>query len=68
MPEGTVKWFNARKGYGFISMEDGDDIFCHYSDIEMEGFKTLEENQRVTFEIKDGPKGLQAIHIRAAEE
>jgi CspA family cold shock protein len=65
MPEGTVKWFNARKGYGFISMEDGDDIFCHYSDIEMEGFKTLVENQRVSFEVKEGPKGLQAIHIKA---
>jgi len=66
MPEGTVKWFNARKGYGFISMEDGDDIFCHYSDIEMDGFKTLIENQKVSFEIKDGPKGLQAIHIQSA--
>ena len=64
MPEGTVKWFNARKGYGFISMEDGDDIFCHYSDIEVDGFKTLNENQRVSFEIKEGPKGLQAIHIK----
>jgi CspA family cold shock protein len=64
MPEGTVKWFNARKGYGFISMEDGDDIFCHYSDIEVEGFKTLNENQRVSFEIKEGPKGLQAINIK----
>ena len=64
MPEGTVKWFNARKGYGFISMEDGDDIFCHYSDIEVDGFKTLNENQRVSFEIKEGPKGLQAINIK----
>jgi len=66
MPEGTVKWFNARKGYGFISMEDGDDIFCHYSDIEMDGFKTLIENQKVSFEVKEGPKGLQAIHIQSA--
>ena len=64
MPEGTVKWFNARKGYGFISMEDGEDIFCHYSDIEVDGFKTLNENQKVSFEVKEGPKGLQAINIK----
>jgi CspA family cold shock protein len=64
MPEGTVKWFNEKKGFGFISMEDGDDVFVHYSEIEQEGFKNLAENQRVSFEIKEGPKGLQAIHVK----
>ena len=64
MPEGTVKWFNEKKGFGFISMEDGDDVFVHYSEIEQEGFKNLVENQRVSFEIKEGPKGLQAIHVK----
>ena len=64
MPEGTVKWFNEKKGFGFISMEDGDDVFVHYSEIEQEGFKNLAENQKVSFEIKEGPKGLQAIHVK----
>ena len=64
MHEGTVKWFNEKKGFGFISMEDGDDVFVHYSEIEQEGFKNLVENQRVSFEIKEGPKGLQAIHVK----
>jgi CspA family cold shock protein len=64
MPEGTVKWFNEKKGFGFISMEDGDDVFVHYSEIEQDGFKNLVENQRVSFEIKEGPKGLQAIHVK----
>lgn len=64
MPEGTVKWFNEKKGFGFISMEDGDDVFVHYSEIEQEGFKNLVENQRVSFELKEGPKGLQAIHVK----
>ena len=64
MPEGTVKWFNEKKGFGFISTEDGDDVFVHYSEIEQEGFKNLAENQRVSFEIKEGPKGLQAIHVK----
>ncbi len=64
MPEGTVKWFNEKKGFGFISTEDGDDVFVHYSEIEQEGFKNLAENQKVSFEIKEGPKGLQAIHVK----
>ena len=64
MPVGRVKWFNERKGYGFISREDGDDVFVHYSEIESNGFKTLAENQEVTFELKEGPKGLQAANVR----
>jgi CspA family cold shock protein len=64
MPVGRVKWFNEQKGYGFISREDGDDVFVHYSEIESDGFKTLSEDQEVTFELKEGPKGLQAAHVR----
>ena len=67
MATGTVKWFNATKGYGFITPTNGgDDVFAHYSAIEMEGYKTLKEGQQVEFEIQDGPKGPQASHIRAA--
>ena len=65
MPEGRVKWFNEQKGYGFISRDDGDDVFVHYSEIVSDGFKTLAENQEVTFDIKEGPKGLQASNVRA---
>jgi len=66
MTTGTVKWFNATKGYGFITpTEGGDDVFAHYSAIEMEGYKTLKEGQQVEFEIQDGPKGPQASHIKA---
>jgi CspA family cold shock protein len=64
MPEGKVKWFNERKGYGFISRDDGDDIFVHYSEIQTNGFKTLAEEQAVTFEVKEGPKGLQAANVQ----
>ena len=65
MATGTVKWFNAEKGYGFIAPDDGgDDVFAHYSAIATEGFRTLEENQKVSFEVKQGPKGLQAEDIR----
>jgi CspA family cold shock protein len=64
MPVGRVKWFDERKGYGFISREDGDDIFVHFSEIQSEGFKTLAENQEVSFEIKEGPKGLQATNVQ----
>ena len=64
MQQGKVKWFNERKGYGFISRDDGDDVFVHYSEIESDGFKTLAEDQEVSFEIKEGPKGLQASNVK----
>ncbi|MGH2740549.1 MAG: cold-shock protein [Actinomycetota bacterium] len=64
MTTGTVKWFNPDKGYGFISREDGDDVFVHFSAIEGAGFKTLEENQTVEFDVTDGPKGPQAANVR----
>jgi CspA family cold shock protein len=61
---GTVKWFNAAKGYGFIGREDGgEDVFVHFSAIQMEGYKRLKEGQRVLFMIEDGPKGLQAADV-----
>jgi CspA family cold shock protein len=66
MSKGTVKWFNAEKGYGFISQSDGPDVFVHYSEIDGYGFRSLEENQHVEFEVAQGPKGLQATHVRAA--
>ncbi|MBD8498664.1 MULTISPECIES: cold shock domain-containing protein [Paenibacillus] len=61
--KGTVKWFNAEKGYGFISVDGGDDVFVHYSAIETDGFKTLEEGQAVEFEISDGNRGPQAANV-----
>ena len=61
--QGTVKWFNATKGYGFISREGGEDVFVHYSAIEMEGYRTLNEGQRVEFNVERGPNGLQASHV-----
>lgn len=63
MKKGTVKWFNAEKGYGFISVEGEDDVFVHYSAIQSEGFKTLEEGQEVEFEVADGTRGLQAANV-----
>ncbi len=63
MSNGTVKWFNAEKGYGFISQESGDDVFVHFSAIQGKGFKTLEEGQRVSFEIEEGPRGKQASNV-----
>ena len=62
---GTVKWFNDGKGYGFISREEGEDVFVHYSAIEGEGFRTLREGQQVEFSVEQGPKGLQAANVRA---
>jgi CspA family cold shock protein len=62
---GTVKWFNASKGYGFISREVGEDVFVHYSAIEGEGFRSLDEGQHVEFTVEQGPKGLQATQVRA---
>ncbi len=65
MLEGRVKWFNEKKGYGFITRNDGgEDVFVHYSGISGEGFKTLEEGDLVEFEIKDTPKGPQAVNVR----
>lgn len=64
-PEGTVKWFDNKKGFGFIEPDDaGEDVFVHYSALEMEGFKTLQEGQRVTFEIEDSEKGLRAAGVQ----
>ena len=60
---GKVKWFNAEKGYGFISTEDGKDVFVHYSQIQSEGYKSLDEGQAVEFEFNDGPKGPQATNV-----
>lgn len=67
MPEGTVKWFNADKGYGFITpAEGGDDLFVHFSAIQTEGYKSLDEGQNVTFEVGQGQKGPQATDVRPA--
>jgi len=63
---GTVKWFNEAKGFGFISQEGGEDVFVHFSAIQMDGFKTLAEGDRVEFEVTRGPKGLQASNVRRA--
>jgi cold shock protein len=64
MTKGTVKWFNEKKGFGFLSREDGDDVFVHHTSIQAEGFKTLREGQEVEFEVEDGPKGPQAVNVR----
>ena len=66
MAQGTVKWFNAEKGYGFIAVDGGADVFVHYSAIQMDGYRTLEEGQRVEFEISLGQKGPQAESVRVA--
>ena len=66
MTTGTVKWFNPDKGYGFISQEEGPDVFVHFSAIQAAGFRTLEENQTVEFEVTEGPKGPQAANVRPA--
>lgn len=67
MNKGTVKWFNAQKGFGFITNDEGgEDIFVHFSGIASDGFKSLEENQAVTFDIMEGNRGLQAVNVCAA--
>jgi CspA family cold shock protein len=63
---GTVKWFNGEKGFGFITGEDGNDVFAHFSQINADGYKTLEEGQKVTYEVVEGPKGPQASNITKA--
>ena len=63
--QGTVKWFNSSKGYGFIAREGGEDVFVHYSAIQMNGYRTLNEGQRVEFTLEHGPKGLQASDVVA---
>lgn len=65
MSQGTVKWFNAEKGFGFIAQTEGPDVFVHFSEIQGTGFKSLEENQSVEFEVTQGPKGPQASNVRA---
>ncbi|MCR4428252.1 MAG: cold shock domain-containing protein [Caldiserica bacterium] len=62
--KGKVKWFSAQKGYGFIEMDDGKDIFVHHSAIQMEGFRALEQGDQVEFEVTQGPKGPQAINVK----
>jgi cold shock protein len=66
MEKGTVKWFNESKGFGFIERENGEDVFVHFSAITGEGFKTLAEGDKVTFDVVKGPKGLQAENVRKA--
>ncbi len=65
MAEGTVKWFNNSKGFGFIEQDEGQDVFVHHSSIQMEGFKTLEEGAKVSFDLVDGPKGPAAENVKA---
>ena len=64
MAEGTVKWFSPEKGYGFIEQADGEDLFVHFSEVQVDGFKTLSEGQPVKFEVTQGPKGLQATNVQ----
>ncbi len=64
MAQGTVKWFNDTKGYGFIQADDGGDVFVHQSEIRMDGFRTLKEGQKVEFEVTDGQKGAKAVNVK----
>ncbi|MEK1832140.1 cold-shock protein [Priestia megaterium] len=64
MEKGTVKWFNAEKGFGFIERENGDDVFVHFSAIQSEGFKSLDEGQAVTFDVEEGQRGPQAANVQ----
>jgi CspA family cold shock protein len=64
MAQGTVKWFNAEKGYGFIAVDGGNDLFVHYTAIQMDGYRSLEDGQRVEFDVGEGPKGPQAEQVR----
>ena len=67
LEKGVVKWFNGPKGYGFISRENGEDVFVHFSAIATEGYRTLNEGDEVEFEVTDGPKGLQATNVKKVE-
>jgi len=64
MSEGTVKWFNEKKGFGFIQKDEGGDVFVHFSAIQGDGFKTLSENQRVSFDVESGSKGPSAVNVK----
>ena len=64
MPQGTVKWFNDSKGFGFIQSEDGQDVFVHQSEIQADGFRSLKEGQKVEFELTQGDKGSKAVNVR----
>lgn len=64
MEQGTVKWFNAEKGFGFIERENGDDVFVHFSAIQSDGFKSLDEGQKVTFDVEQGARGAQAANVQ----
>lgn len=64
---GTVKWFNAEKGFGFITSEEGNDVFVHFSQINKDGYKTLDEGEKVTFDVAEGPKGPQAENVTSVE-
>ena len=66
MANGTVKWFNATKGFGFITSEDGQDLFTHFSSIQSDGFKSLDEGQKVEFDVEEGQRGPQAVNITKA--
>jgi CspA family cold shock protein len=66
MEQGTVKWFNAEKGFGFIERENGDDVFVHFSAIQSDGFKSLDEGQKVTFDVEQGARGAQAANVKKA--
>lgn len=66
MEQGTVKWFNAEKGFGFIERENGDDVFVHFSAIQSDGFKSLDEGQKVTFDVEQGARGAQVANVQKA--
>jgi cold shock protein len=66
MNKGTVKWFNSQKGFGFISDEQGNDVFVHFSGLAMDGFKSIDEGQSVTFDVTQGQRGMQAVNVQIA--